>query len=257
MIKIGDRFKNTKGEVCEVVTYNGFEEVTVKFLCTGNSKVFSGSALNKGLFKNHMSPSLAGVGVLGEGIHKTKDKGKTTKTYELWRDMINRCYNENTTRYDVYGGRGVTVCEEWLNFQNFAEWCIQEPYFNKEDYQLDKDLLGKGNLYSPENCCFIPRALNSKLGKGIKTSKAKVLGVYWDEARNKYFSNCTNHKGNRVFLGYSDDVSYLHDRYMKFKINSVILYSEELYNKGEIEEKVYLRLKEPNVLKEKLDKTYT
>lgn len=256
MIKLGDRFSNTKGEECEVIEYNGVEKVTVKFIVTGNTKVFSGSALRSGLFKNPLKPSLAGVGFIGEGVYKGKEKGKITKPYELWGNMVDRCYSTKHKRYENYGGRGVSVCEEWHNFQNFAKWCYSQEHFNCEDYHLDKDLIGDGFLYSPTTCAFVPRTLNYKLCSGLKSSKAKKLGVYWDESKGKYFSSCTDHEGNKVFLGYCDDVEYLHDKYMTFKIKSVIKYVERLYTECAISKEVYQSIIDPKVLREKLNKIY-
>ena len=63
--------------------------------------------------------------------------------------------------------KGVEVCEEWYNFQNFAEWCETQKFLNAKDvkgksYQLDKDILVKGNkIYSPDTCCFVPPEINS------------------------------------------------------------------------------------------------
>lgn len=67
--------------------------------------------------------------------------------------MIKRCYNQKCLLKDnTY--RGCSVCDEWLNFQNFGEW-YDENYYEvpNEVMDLDKDILHKGNkIYSPDNC---------------------------------------------------------------------------------------------------------
>lgn len=79
------------------------------------------------------------------------------KSYKTWDTMIRRCYSkykqvENPTYI------GCSVCEEWLTFSNFKRW-FDENYI--EGYELDKDILVKGNkVYSPETCCFVPKRLN-------------------------------------------------------------------------------------------------
>ena len=72
-----------------------------------------------------------------------------TRIYETWQDMKRRCYNKQNARYDRYGGRGITVCEEWLNdFQSFYDWAINNGY--SDDLTIDR-IDNDGN-YEPSNC---------------------------------------------------------------------------------------------------------
>ena len=69
----------------------------------------------------------------------------------IWTGMKGRCYNPNNHKYPKYGGRGVRVCDEWLNdFMAFYNWCIANGW--KRGLQIDKDIKGDGLLYSPETC---------------------------------------------------------------------------------------------------------
>lgn len=69
---------------------------------------------------------------------------------KIWSDMLNRCYNENNRDYKNYGGRGIMVCDEWLNFENFFKWA--EPLWRK-GLTLDRE---QNHLqYCPENCRFV------------------------------------------------------------------------------------------------------
>lgn len=57
-------------------------------------------------------------------IHKSYSevaihKGKPSKTYQVWANMLQRCTNPNNPIYKYYGGRGITVCEDWKYFPNF------------------------------------------------------------------------------------------------------------------------------------------
>ena len=80
-----------------------------------------------------------------------------TKIYRKYRSMLDRCNNENNKSYKDYGGRGITVCEEWLGklgFLNFYDWANKNGY--KEGMTIErKDVNGN---YCPENCCFITNA---------------------------------------------------------------------------------------------------
>ena len=78
---------------------------------------------------------------------KQKENGKTTILGATWRDMKQRCYNPNKINYKYYGGRGIKVCDRWMDFQNFCDDMGERPDGN---YSLDRiDVNGD---YCPENC---------------------------------------------------------------------------------------------------------
>ena len=67
----------------------------------------------------------------------------------IWKNMKNRCGNPNATSYEIYGGRGITVCEEWENsFMSFYEWALNNGY--EETLSIDRIDNDKG--YCPYNC---------------------------------------------------------------------------------------------------------
>lgn len=76
--------------------------------------------------------------------------GKTkTRLYEIWRGMKKRCYLNSHMYYKNYGGRGITICEEWKNnFVNFYNWAISNGY--KDNLSIDR-INNDGN-YEPNNC---------------------------------------------------------------------------------------------------------
>lgn len=82
-----------------------------------------------------------------------------TRLYEIWTDMKRRCYNPNNKRYDRYGLRGITVCDEWKNsFENFAEWALNNGY--SDELTLERKDIDKG--YCPDNCTWIPFAMQQR-----------------------------------------------------------------------------------------------
>lgn len=73
-----------------------------------------------------------------------------TKLYRVWKGMKERCGDPKHKSWDYYGGRGITVCSEWLDFKVFAAWAIENGY--SEGVKLDrKENYGS---YSPDNCRF-------------------------------------------------------------------------------------------------------
>lgn len=84
----------------------------------------------------------------------------TSKIYYAYRNMINRCYREKDAKYKSYGGRGITVCDEWLNkengFENFLEWSNSNGY--KESSKRNECTLDRINVngnYEPSNCRWV------------------------------------------------------------------------------------------------------
>lgn len=109
-------------------------------------------------------------------------KGQMSPTYKIWAGMIQRCTNPSRPYYEHYGGRGITVCERWMNFENFLADMGARPAGLTID-RIDND----GN-YCPENCRWATpseQVNNSRANKWIthngitdtQTNWARRLGM--------------------------------------------------------------------------------
>lgn len=78
--------------------------------------------------------------------------------FALWQTIKQRCCNPKRSNYDRYGGRGITVCDEWLKAENFVRWALNNGY--KKGFQLDRIDNSKG--YNPVNCHWVTAKQNSQ-----------------------------------------------------------------------------------------------
>jgi hypothetical protein len=94
--------------------------------------------------------------------------------YHIWRGMIDRCTNPNSTRFSDYGGRGITVCKEWINIVGFYDWAINNGY--ADNLQIDRKN-NDGN-YCSGNCRWTTREINIQNGTLVRSNnKSGYRGV--------------------------------------------------------------------------------
>lgn len=119
--------------------------------------------IRKGKVKDMLSPTVHGVGMLGNLGRSAIVKGKP---YFLWLGIIRRCYDKTAPFYKWYGGNGVTVCDRWKRFDLFYEDYTKidgydKDKFEKGEIELDKDLKPNPNkVYSLETCTFVSHREN-------------------------------------------------------------------------------------------------
>jgi hypothetical protein len=102
------------------------------------------------------------------GRPKKEDSEVRRNLSKRWYNLMARCNNPEHPRYSQYGGAGVTVCDRWLERENFIQDAVQLPGYERNSLlsgqlHLDKDIESSGKkLYSPETCVFTDIATNNK-----------------------------------------------------------------------------------------------
>lgn len=155
--ELNKTYKSNKSGQFKIVEYNGSHKVKIRFVLTGYIAITTMQVIKSGRARDVFTPSLMSVGYAGHGRHKKSIGGVHTKAYSAWSGMIKRCYSTSRQeKQPTY--KGCSVCDEWHNFQNFADW-YELNY--TEGFELDKDVKVKGNkVYRPDRCSFISKADN-------------------------------------------------------------------------------------------------
>lgn len=174
---------NKYGDV-EIVEYINNKQVVIKFLNTGFITEESMGDIRSGHIRDSSLPTTCGFGYIDkEGASIGRNM---TKEYQLWNNMINRCYNSSLAHiHPTYVD--CVVSEDWRYLSKFKEWCNQQIGFDQVGWQLDKDILVKGNkVYSEDTCCFVPPEINTLFTKADRIRGKYPIGIYEDKQAGKF-----------------------------------------------------------------------
>ena len=237
-------YKDCVGKVCKskssgdfkILKYNGSKDVEIQFVNTGFETVVELGSIKKGEVKDRYSPSVCGVGILGTK-YPSKVNGTLTKESELWRGMLKRCYSDvYKKKYPTY--EDCEASENFKSYEYFYEWCQKQVGFDNKGWQLDKDLLIKGNkAYSEDSCVFLPSEINSLLIKRTSLRGKCLIGVHWCNTNKVFVAQVSKNKGKSEHLGYLNTELEAFNAYKQAKESFV----KELANKwkGQIDERAY------------------
>lgn len=161
--------------------------------------------------------------VCGVGFNDLLDEpvyteGEIDYTYQLWKSMIVRCYsNRQLSKNPTY--KKCKVSEDFLIYSKFKHFIENLHGYDLRDscgrrYQLDKDILGDGNVYSRETVCLVPQEINKFLTTSDAARGDYPIGVCLDKRTGRFQANL-RFSGKTYYLGsYSNPL----DAFKAYKI---------------------------------------
>ena len=109
--------------------------------------------------------------------------GDKENIYKHWLNMRNRCNNPNYKYYDAYGGRGISICEDWNDYATFRRWSLDNGY----KYGLTLDRINTNENYTPNNCRWVTwktQQNNKRNNHYITYNGVTHTMKEWSEIRN-------------------------------------------------------------------------
>lgn len=232
---IGETRVNHQGCVMKIIEYRNNRDVTVQFDDNPEQIVHTRyDTFKDGRTKNPFIPTLFGVGIVGVGHECNKEK-----EYITWHSMLYRCYPGNSKgKFPTY--ENCTVCDEFLHYPNFYNWIKgqenYEAWNNNSRFNLDKDIIRKGNkIYSPETCLLVPSRINCLILNNKNRRGEHLIGVSIDRSTEKYVALCNDiYLKKQVYLGEYNTEHEAFLAYKEYKEGLIKRAAEEEYKKGMI-----------------------
>lgn len=166
-VKVGEKY----GLLLVIENHHPKDEVVCVCEC-GNKKIARATNLYYGGTKS--------CGCLAKKNHSTKHKGTGTRLYGIWKGMRERCNTRSSTTYKRYGGKGITVCSEWNDFDVFREWALSHGY--ADDLTIDR--INSAGNYEPNNCrwaTYKEQANNLRTNRVISFNGRTMTMTQWGD----------------------------------------------------------------------------
>lgn len=239
--RTGEQNRNTDGYLMTIIQYKNNHDIIVQFE-NGYQVHTDYDSFRKGLIRDRFSPSVYGVGVIGE--LRSGNNYEHSKEYATWKRMLERCFSDDWKKQNPHY-KNTTCCEEWFYYPNFYDWITQQENYDKwlngSYWALDKDIINKGNqIYSPDNCCLVPQYINQQFIKPSRKNITGYRGVRHEHCKQNLYYVCFKNENNKYisrsgFTNPEDAFEY----YKKAKKEVIRKIAEREYSLGNISTKCY------------------
>jgi hypothetical protein len=198
-IIVGQTYTSSKGLDFVVKEVNSATNIVVRFLepfqYTTKTTAYS---IRKRIISNPMEKTIAGIGFIGVGKYSSSRTNIGNSMFERWYSIFRRVHLE-TSSLGNKSYHDASICEEWHNFQNFAQWMVDQNLQDKS-WHLDKDLLVKGNkTYGPDTCIFLPGEVNVFFTQRKTQRGSTPMGVHYRARTGMYLACFTrNSKSHHI-----------------------------------------------------------
>lgn len=123
-----------------------------------------------------------------------RESTKNSKIYTVWQNMRRRCETSSNPRFKHYGGRGISVCDEWHDYEKFRDWCKSNGW----NEFLTIDRIDVDSDYTPDNCRFVDKSVQNANRGVIKTNTSKFVGVWYEKGA---FCSRVTFRGEIINIG--------------------------------------------------------
>lgn len=103
----------------------------------------------------------------GDGATNYKHGDGGSRLNTCWHDMKSRCLKKDNKSFKDYGGRGISICDEWLDFNEFKLWANDNGYMDN----LTIERINVNGNYEPSNCTWITKSAQAKNKRNSKLNK--------------------------------------------------------------------------------------
>lgn len=200
-IEVGCIFTNTQGCKAKVIKKKGQGNFLMEYQDDEKyRRIYPYKALSTGNFWNPYHKSYYGVGYIGAGKYRSSINNEMQRSFIVWQGILQRCYGDIPKARSNNSQDTFTVCDEWHNYQNFADWYVSHV-FDISDFDVSVSVMKSGNKhYCPEYCELLPPSVISLFSYPKKTRGAYPVGVHFLKKSSLYIARLSV-EGDRFYLG--------------------------------------------------------